>query len=416
MGWGGFLKLVANFFTVLSWPSITLLYPVYASFLAIESGSSSRNQQCLTYWVLFSLTKILEWSLLKLFEWLPFWSYAKGMATVLLVIPYFGGASYVYKNFIRPYISENSQIQKWNILFLHRRDGFRVTEQSTFLDATERNDIKIELEEEEKHVICQEEPESAYDSKEKNVTRPTSPKKVQMEWSCALCLVSTSSEKCLKDHILGKKHKAKKAELKRASMKSACNSPSMPKKNNKTVFLQNLKILTFGSIRWCRWKKPEFGWTKLNTDGSIDRENAGLGGLLRDYKGDPICAFVSKALGDDIFFVELWAIWRGLVLASNLGIKLIWVESDSMSAVKTINREQPCSQKAASCLNHIWKLLKKFDKYKVSHSWRETNRAADHLAKMVILGSDVVLWPADFPRSLCNIIKEDAQGKSYCRV
>ncbi len=237
-----------------------------------------------------------------------------------------------------------------------------------------------------------------------------------MEWSCALCLVSTSSEKCLKDHILGKKHKAKKAELKRASMKSACNSPSMPKKNNKTVFLQNLKILTFGSIRLCRWKKPEFGWTKLNTDGSIDRENAGLGGLLRDYKGDPICAFVSKALGDDIFFVELWAIWRGLVLASNLGIKLIWVESDSMSAVKTINREQPCSQKAASCLNHIWKLLKKFDKYKVSHSWRETNRAADHLAKMVILGSDVVLWPADFPRSLCNIIKEDAQGKSYCRV
>ena len=77
------------------------------------------------------------------------------MATVLLVIPYFGGASYVYKNFIRPYISENSQIQKWNILFLHRRDGFRVAEQSTFLDATERNDIKIELEEEEKHVICQ---------------------------------------------------------------------------------------------------------------------------------------------------------------------------------------------------------------------------------------------------------------------
>jgi hypothetical protein len=61
----------------------------------------------------------------------------------LLVIPYFGGASYVYKNFIRPYISENSQIQKWNILFLHRREGFRVTEQSTFLDVTERNDIKL---------------------------------------------------------------------------------------------------------------------------------------------------------------------------------------------------------------------------------------------------------------------------------
>ena len=48
---------------------ILILWYRYASFLAIESGSSSRNQQCLTYWVLFSLTKILEWSLLKLLEW-----------------------------------------------------------------------------------------------------------------------------------------------------------------------------------------------------------------------------------------------------------------------------------------------------------------------------------------------------------
>lgn len=81
----------------------------------------------------------------------PFWSYAKGTATFLLVIPYFGGASYVYKHFISPYISE----QKWSILFISRREGFRVTEQDTFLDTTKGNDIKNELEEKEKHIICQ---------------------------------------------------------------------------------------------------------------------------------------------------------------------------------------------------------------------------------------------------------------------
>lgn len=260
-------------------------------------------------------------------------------------------------------------------------------------------------------------PDPSYDSIKRNVTQPTSPKKVQKEWSCALCLVSTSSEASLKEHLLGKKHKAKQAEVKKFPMKSESKSSTKLKKNSETVFFQKLnQILMLKSIRPCRWKKPEFGWTKLNTDGSVDRENAGFGGLLRDYKGDPICAFVSKAPGDDIFFVELWAIWRGLVLAANIGIKVIWVESDSMSAVKTINREQPLSPKVAICLKHIWKLLGKFKKHKVSHSWRETNRAADHLAKMAVLGSDVVLWPANFPRSLCNIIKDDAQGKIYYRM
>uniref|UniRef100_A0A7N2LCT4 UBC core domain-containing protein n=1 Tax=Quercus lobata TaxID=97700 RepID=A0A7N2LCT4_QUELO len=51
---------------------IHFAYSVHASFLAIESGSSSRNRQCLTYWVLFSLIKVLESSFVNLFEWYPF--------------------------------------------------------------------------------------------------------------------------------------------------------------------------------------------------------------------------------------------------------------------------------------------------------------------------------------------------------
>lgn len=272
--------------------------------------------------------------------------------------------------------------------------------------------------------------ESSYGSTEINVTCPTSPKKVQKEWSCALCLVSTTSEKCLETHLQGKKHMAKKEELRVEKLiKSAIKSSSVTKSSNGMVFVQNINQIAIanleklsgllspvaGSIRWCRWKRPGFGWTKLNTDGSVDPENAGFGGLLRDHRGSPICAFVSKALGDDIFLVELWAVWRGLVLALGLGIKVIWVESDSLSVVKTINKKQPFSPKAASCVNHIWALLKKFEKYKVSHSWRETNRAADHLAKMAILGGDMVFWPNEFPESLRNIIKDDAEGKIYRR-
>ena len=234
----------------------------------------------------------------------------------------------------------------------------------------------------------------------------------------------------MKEHLRGKKHKAKEEEekLNELARNTKVESSLTLESNDPTVLLNNFNVALLklerwynfltpvpGSSRWYSWKRPEIGWTKLNTDGSIDRENAGFGGLLRDHNGDPICAYVSKAHQNDIFLVELWAVWRGLVLASRLGIKAIWVESDSMSVVKTINREQPYSSRVGSCLNHIWILLKKFEKYRVSHTWRETNQAADCVSRMDLSGSDVVLWTTDFPDDLCSIIKDDAEGRMYRR-
>lgn len=268
-------------------------------------------------------------------------------------------------------------------------------------------------------------PEVYHETTVGEFTQLVSAKKVQKEWCCPLCLVRTTSEKCLSMHFKGIKHKVKEEELKayKLARKNGYRS-SLVMKGTKEMVLNQIAVNLekccgiLGSIMLCRWKKPEFGWTKLNTDGSVDRGNASLGGLLRDHKGNPICAFVSKAPRDDIFSVELWAIWRGLVLALGLGVRVIWVESDSMSAVKTINKEQSYSQKAITSLtlNHIWDLLDKFDKYAVTHTWRETNTAADHLSKMVVSGNDVVLFPQDFPGALWNIIKDDAQNKVYFRA
>jgi ribonuclease HI len=272
--------------------------------------------------------------------------------------------------------------------------------------------------------LCQQIFEPNHDIVEEEIAGPTSPKKVQKEWSCAVCLFSTSSEIFLKKHFQGKEHETNEENLRAEELaRDTSKSLLTAKREPRMVFLGNLANLetwsdllgpVARSIRWCQWKRPDFGWIKLNTDGSIDSENAGIGGLFRDYEGNAICGFVSKASGHDIFLVELWAIWRGLVLALNLHIQVLWVESDSLSVVNTINRQQPYSGKADACLKQIRLLLKKFKKHKVSHSWRETNRAADYLAKMVV-ERDVVLWPADFPTSLNNIIKDDAEGMVYCR-
>lgn len=264
------------------------------------------------------------------------------------------------------------------------------------------------------------------------VTWPESSDRNQRDWTCAICLVSTDSQKCLIQHLQGRKHEQKEEELRNVELmasETVVNSTRTITSNNMLLVesfsqitranfqrLSGLITPSTRSYKWCVWTKPEFGWMKLNTDGSVDKRNAGFGGLLRDFKGEPICAYVSKTYTNDIFMAELWAIWRGLVLASSLGLKLIWVESDSMSVVKTINKEQHYGPKASNYLEDIWKLLRKFDEYKVSHSWRETNKAADYLSRMDLSGCDVVLWPVDFPNSLWNIIKDDAQGKQYFRA
>ncbi|XP_031279206.1 uncharacterized protein LOC116137673 [Pistacia vera] len=422
MGWGTFLEILAKLFCAFSSSPFTLVYPMYASARAIESDSHSINQQCLACWVLFGLILFMEMVLSELLKWIPFWPYIKGVATILLAIPSFQGASYVYKHFIGAYFLEDSQMR--NILFIPRKKDFI----ACIPDAVHTNYVQNGLEQLEKHTICKENLEPSCDISKVEYAWPTLTVNKAQGSRCALCQVSTTSEKCLKKHLQGKKHKIMEQELNLRELEANNTNRSslMPMKTKHGVALHgnfspmpsvNLKKWSgfYKPMTWHSWQKPPLGCIKLNTDGSVDRENAGFGGLLRDYRGQPICAFVTKAQFDDVFLVELSAVWRGLVLASCLGIRVIWVESDSESVVETINGLRSFNTKASSWLNDIWRLLGNLERFCVSHTWRETNKAADYLSKMVLMGSDVVLWPNDFPSNLCNIIKDDAEGRLYRR-
>ncbi|KAE9605954.1 putative transcription factor C2H2 family [Lupinus albus] len=411
MGFHLLVTILTKSLTFLTWPPLSFICPLYASVRAMKSDSRCSNQQCLAFWVLFSFSMIIEREFAVLFNRLPWWPNVKSMATILLLIPYFGGSLYIYKYLIKCYCTWNICTENFNIV--NQKSAHVVfDEDSNFVHVTEQTIIPSQIQE-KKLAVNQGRCEVPI-----KYTRPTVTKQVQKEWSCALCQISTTSENCLLAHLQGKKHKTKESEVR--NVLHLMDSKYLPSSKG-IILLRNLnqivKILNpvSRSIRLCEWIKPNFGWIKLNTDGSIHDEIAGFGGLLRDHMGEPICAYVSKAPQGDVFLVELWAIWRGLVLSLSLGITALWVESDSMSVVKTINKEQPSCSKAYGCLEQIWKLLTKFDKYHISHSWRETNRAADHLAKMVLWGNDVILWPIDFPHSLRNIIDDDARGKKYIR-
>ncbi|XP_010277562.1 PREDICTED: uncharacterized protein LOC104611957 [Nelumbo nucifera] len=419
-----FLKLAAKI--LFAGPVFTLIYPLYASIQAMESGLKSNNRQCLTYWILFSLITLLEITLAGTLKSFEFWPYARGIAASLLVVPCFDGASYLYQHSVRiVFYVKMQMLYVWFKLW----KGFAPKKQDDFLVAAKRYIKESGSRAVEKHIIHEGySKEPVVELLDGELVWPSSSRKAQKEWCCALCLVSTNSNRCLEEHLRGKKHKMN-AELNYlmgneykdefAPMFRRFNGFGPVEDWNQFIILKVewlAKSPVARPIRWCRWEKPMMGWTKLNTDGSIDRYNSGLGGLLRDHKGNPICAYVTKAPRDGIFSLELLAIWRGLVLAVGQGIKAIWVESDSLSAVRVINKQWSCPHKATRCLYHIWELLTTFEKYRVSHSWREANRAADHLAKMDLPFTDVVLWPVDFPDPLVDIIREDAEGMEYYRL
>ncbi|KAL2505912.1 HVA22-like protein [Abeliophyllum distichum] len=214
--------IFAKFFNVLAWPSIPLVYPLYASVRAIACDEESFYQSCLKYWVLFSIATILECTLAKLLVWFSLWPYIKGIATILLIAPSFAGASYVYTHFVR--IAEDSCF--WDMLLIPESKSCLIVGQTEFCDQAGCHTREDGGEESENLVTYE---LSGTTEKLRNkpgtgetratghmmigvLSQPGCLKKVRREWSCPLCLISSTSEKDLRMHFQGKKHKVKQME------------------------------------------------------------------------------------------------------------------------------------------------------------------------------------------------------------
>jgi len=89
----------------LAGPVMMLLYPLYASIMAIESPYKEDDQQWLTYWVLYSLVSLVEMAAWPVIAWIPFYSTIKLLIASWLVLPQFRGGIILYEKFVRPYLN-----------------------------------------------------------------------------------------------------------------------------------------------------------------------------------------------------------------------------------------------------------------------------------------------------------------------
>ncbi|GLU23496.1 hypothetical protein SLE2022_394950 [Rubroshorea leprosula] len=141
------------------------------------------------------------------------------------------------------------------------------------------------------------------------------------------------------------------------------------------------------ATRFIGWDPPPPGWLKLNTDGSAvgNLNNAGCGGLFRDYQGHWVIGFTRNIGPTTTLAAELYAIRDCLNIAVSHHFHSIIVETDCQVAYLllngTVNRFHPYSTLIMDCKA----LVHMIPQVQVKNVLREANMAADALAKKGVL-------------------------------
>ncbi|KAF5206077.1 hypothetical protein FRX31_004334 [Thalictrum thalictroides] len=85
---------------------------------------------------------------------------------------------------------------------------------------------------------------------------------------------------------------------------------------------------------------PNEDVVQISYDGSVEKDRAGFGGVMRDYLGGVKCLFSGGSSVRSVITQELLAIWHGIKGAKELGFEKIEVTSDSLRVVHLLQQKE----------------------------------------------------------------------------
>jgi ribonuclease HI len=166
------------------------------------------------------------------------------------------------------------------------------------------------------------------------------------------------------------------------------------------------------------WLPPPIDWVALNTDGAAKQseKKAGCGGVIRDNNGSWIDGF-AKALGDTTaYMAELWGIYEGLKLAYHKGVKNLELRTDSAVLANSLQDRKKGSVMGCVLMRKIRTLLDGPWEIRIIHVYREANRCADMLANMGSEGTSGIVYFANPPSRVVQLVDDDVRGVSFPRL
>ncbi|XP_042005105.1 uncharacterized protein LOC121753888 isoform X3 [Salvia splendens] len=208
------LKFALLCIDLVGWPAIALVYPLFVSIRAVETGSGYHMRKLVRYWIMFSLFSLFEFALVKVIEWIPFWSGVRLAVIFCLVMPQFEGACLAYQGLV------SSFIDRFDMLMEER-----LCKRRTFLDAVDKYINENGSEALEKLIASQMTPPEA--RVENRCLETSLLKKSEQEWTCGLCKMTSVGLSTLNAHLQGSMHKSK-LEILKTSLLNAKDTGSSP--------------------------------------------------------------------------------------------------------------------------------------------------------------------------------------------
>jgi len=169
--------------------------------------------------------------------------------------------------------------------------------------------------------------------------------------------------------------------------------------------------------QFIKWNHNNHSCVILNVDGSClgSPIRAGYRGILRNDAGFFLSGFSGYIQNSsDILYAELYAIYKGLLLAKEMSITDFVCYSDSLHCINILNGPPTRFHAYAVLIQDIKELLEQRN-VMVNHTLREGNQCAEFFAKLVAFSDVEFLRNESPPMNLKNSLQSDAAGISYLR-
>ena len=110
------------------------------------------------------------------------------------------------------------------------------------------------------------------------------------------------------------------------------------------------------------WCPPPVDFIKLKCDGAMVQSQSmtSCGGVIRDYKGHFIRAFLRKLRSCLILEAELWSLLFGMMMLKDAEMPNVIIESDCLEVVHLVNGGSSPGHTFVDLVDEICKLKEKF--------------------------------------------------------
>ena len=158
-----------------------------------------------------------------------------------------------------------------------------------------------------------------------------------------------------------------------------------------------------------RWETPPQGVFKINVDGvtSDQGNNSSIGAIIRDCNGHVVVA-LSKYLQGRFAAdqVEALAVEQGILLAQELQLSSVIVESDALTVIQAIN-DNITGNDLGHILQGVLLVCKSFESYIFKHLSRDFNDVAHELAQLARRTESSCMWNGVTPSEVSRLVQKD---------